>query len=1090
MAEAPFVPPPRKPVSTFPTPSHVVSMYTELVNRDDPAYKANAPVKRGSIYSTMVGAKPEVISQFPLLYFLRERQFQGNDQLVFWDWINDEQAHDTYNSQDSYALESIQHPGFQREYTIRRDEYNDEPAIALGLPLNTLVAVRIVDGGGNYTQATGTITGTTVAIDFVVLDGVIISGVVTDQGEGILGTYEITVTGDGAGAIVEPIVQSTASVLVGQKKVELDPQDPLQHEFIKLVRIYQTLPGPTIYSTRTDEDGAEVTIATTAKIAATIIPREFINVSTWFKVNRQQQDNVYVANEVVESRTVHTTTSDPDDDHTTYSSRLDSDGIVVTIASTLSDRTAITPGETLNGSTWTVTSSQAVSDLVAKMIVETRLVNTGNFVPSTRLDEDGFKVTIIRTLDDLTLITTQEQILSNNWVKTTIDPVSLRLHSDELSDLVGWAVVETRLIPGDPVPATRLDEDGVAVTVSRRLKDLTTITTTETLVGITWTKVTSEKVTELVSWEVTEVRTIPGNPIPSTKLDKDSDVIEIVRTMKASASIVTQEVIIGPNLIKTTSDQITDLVSWELVEARPIPGNSVPSSRVDQDHETVNIHSRLRAEGSITPGASEGGGFLTTVEGKEVTDLVSEEITTTKRWLDEALYVVSIENLIPREFRAFIPTVVESHTVVGTASQPTLGTGQFEISEKQLTKIFKEVRTTTLGSVSLPITHVNQELTELYGGGVLNVTYTLEVQGTGTIDEGLTITTSTLTDLGNGMEIKQTNELNVLAWPQLTGQDYDERLDVLIPFTQQVVTPGTGISVPQTDVKPIDQWREEDRTIDATAAAAVLDAYLLTYPSKINVDMPDKLEAVFGVIESAAGEGTDTQTGSIFVSGNYSVSQSLSASAQSSVTLSPDVVLTVKQFWGNNIDSTHYHFFLINPVTSTDVLNKINAILASPVSDWPKFNPQIVTLLTYGEKRSLQVRATSQGSQAVSGSGNSSTAAGGVGYSIEVGSTFRTVRISPTIHPSINLTGTTSDSRGISASAFSEAEGLGPAESISQSDTASANITPTTIDATVGTTDWPTTGLYLYRVDAQPYRYGYVQFHVVIVDAADFPINP
>lgn len=153
MAENPIVPPLRKPVSTFPTPSHVVSMYTELVNRDDPAYKANAPVKRGSIYSTMVGAKPEVISQFPLLYFLRERQFQGDDQKVWWDWINDEAAHDTYNSTDSYAFESISHPGFQREYTIRRDEYNDEPAIALGLPLNTLIAVRIVDGGGNYTSS-------------------------------------------------------------------------------------------------------------------------------------------------------------------------------------------------------------------------------------------------------------------------------------------------------------------------------------------------------------------------------------------------------------------------------------------------------------------------------------------------------------------------------------------------------------------------------------------------------------------------------------------------------------------------------------------------------------------------------------------------------------------------------------------------------------------------------------------------------------------------------------------------------------------------------------------------------------------------
>ncbi len=626
--ERPFTPPPRKPVSTFPTPSHVVSMYTELVNRDDPAYKANAPVKRGSIYSTMVGAKPEVISQFPLLYFLRERQFQGNDQLVFWDWINDEQAHDTYNSQDSYALESIQHPGFQREYTIRRDEYNDEPAIALGLPLNTLVAVRIVDGGGNYTQATGTITGTTVAIDFVVLDGVIISGVVTDQGEGILGTSEITVTGDGAGAIVEPIVQSTASVLVGQHKVELDPQDPLQHEFIKLVRIYQTLPGPTIYSTRTDEDGAEVTIATTAKIAATIIPREFINVSTWFKVNRQQQDNVYVANEVVESRTVKTTSSDPADDHTMISYRIDSDGMVVQVNSTLSDINAINSGETLSGAgTWVVISSQAVSDLVAKEIRETRSV-PGNPVPSTRLDEDGFKVTINRTLKNLTHITSQEQISGGTqWIKTTIDPISLRLHSDEISDLVGWEVVETRLIPGDPVPSTRLDEDGIAVTISRTLKDLTTITTDETLIGTVWTKVTSEKVTELVSWQVTEVRTIPGDPVPSTKLAEDGKPVDTVRTMKSAALISTVESLGGGIWTKTTSDQITELVSWENVETRDIPGNPIASSRLDEDGGAVDITTTLKNVNAIVTAETLGGGGIWRKRTKRpISELVAEEV--------------------------------------------------------------------------------------------------------------------------------------------------------------------------------------------------------------------------------------------------------------------------------------------------------------------------------------------------------------------------------------------------------------------------------------------------------------------------------
>jgi len=62
MPEKPSVPPTRKPVSEFPTPDPTVAFYTELVNRDDPAYMANQPVKRGALYSTMVGAKREVIA--------------------------------------------------------------------------------------------------------------------------------------------------------------------------------------------------------------------------------------------------------------------------------------------------------------------------------------------------------------------------------------------------------------------------------------------------------------------------------------------------------------------------------------------------------------------------------------------------------------------------------------------------------------------------------------------------------------------------------------------------------------------------------------------------------------------------------------------------------------------------------------------------------------------------------------------------------------------------------------------------------------------------------------------------------------------
>ncbi len=124
-----------------------------------------------------------------------------------------------------------------------------------------------------------------------------------------------------------------------------------------------------------------------------------------------------------------------------------------------------------------------------------------------------------------------------------------------------------------------------------------------------------------------------------------------------------------------------------------------------------------------------------------------------------------------------------------------------------------------------------------------------------------------------------------------------------------------------------------------------------------------------------------------------------------------------------------------------------------------------------------------------------STAGGGTGYSEERGLTIKTLRISPTIHDVILVDagtygyGTASES--VTATAYAGAYGLGPSESQSTGPlSVSATISPMTIPATLGQTGWPTSGLFLYRTDPHPYRYGYIEFHCVIVDAADFPNVP
>lgn len=391
---------------------------------------------------------------------------------------------------------------------------------------------------------------------------------------------------------------------------------------------------------------------------------------------------------------------------------------------------------------------------------------------------------------------------------------------------------------------------------------------------------------------------------------------------------------------------------------------------------------------------------------------------------------------------------------------------------------------------TLPSIIVNGEQTGKWG---VEPTTRQRVALPGTIDEGYLVRESKIDPessvVGKKATIFYPSNLYGVA---LQGQDYDPRLDTIIPFTQKLQPAVYGIGVNREDITPVDYQHSEVRGIDAAIVSAVLNAYVFSYPGRINVDMPDLLTAVYGVIDQSTSDGADQETGTSSLVGNGSIAQTLTAQAQASANILPEAYPIIKQFWGNNIACRHYHFFLANPVTLAQVLSKLNTILSpDTISNWPKFNPEIVTLVMTGGRVSVQSKAHSQGSFATSGSGTASTAAGGVGYSEERGLTVKTLRISPTIHDVINISGPTSGSESVSSSAYAECAGLGPLEVQGTGPlSVYADITPTSIPATQGATSWPTSGLFLYRTDPHPYRYGFIEFHCVVLDAADFPNVP
>lgn len=709
--EKPFTPPTRKPVSEFPTPDPTVAFYTELVNRDDPAYYSNAPMKRGQLYSTIVGAKKEVIAQYPNLFFLVEKKFQLDDQKVLWYWATDENAHDTYNSTVTYVQNAINYPSFTRTYTVRRELYEADPTVPIGSPLPGIIAVEITSPGKNHTEARGVIDGTSVDITFTVSPtGELLNGIITNTGEELIqdGT-PITIIGDGQDSSAIARAQPVGCVLTSQTKKEQDDSDPLQHELVEVIRVYETLPGPWITTTEMDKDGMIVTS----------------------KTRRQIKD----------------------------------------------------------------------------------------------------------------FITDKDQILNGEWIQT--------FHKDT-DDFVAEETVSSRPVPGNPIVNTKVEEDGMVTTITKTLVDASTVVSSETLIGGVWTRTYKTEVDEsslikvhqasnLVAWKMVEARPIPGNPVPSTKLDDDGVKVDVVKTLKDTTSIVTQETLSGGIWTRKEKQAVSDLVAQEIVTARVVPGNVVPSVNIGSDQEIATISRRLKDTTLITPSTTEGGGVITTVEKKEVTDLVSEEINTQKPWLDEAFYSISIINLIPREFMANIPTKVVSHILAGTASQPTIGFQEFEHSRKQLTKLLYEERITTIDAPGLPITHTNTETTEIYGGGVINVNYVLDLLGAQAIDQGLLVISSSLTDLGNGMVVKETRVLPDPAWPILQGTDLDEVHLATLPYTKQTVAAGsTGgiVGSVYTQVRPIDTWRSDSV---ATTVPSDLSSLNRDYATVVNHAFPDTL---------------------------------------------------------------------------------------------------------------------------------------------------------------------------------------------------------------------------------------------------------
>lgn len=685
-------PPPSVPVRTYPSPKLTDQVLVEWVNNEVGDY---TPIEPGAAHPNQ--------REFAGFFLGIQRQNPGDHNFIQRVWVTPETSSDAFNYALKFSAEDNSFPAFIRTYRELKSTYTPR---AKQSALGTLYKLVLDNVGTGY--AVGSLPAVTfdnnldpapdsvaIAHGIVSPDGSLSECVLDFGGEGYVGNVAFTVEDpiDGSPASGTAYIQPTAAILVKEEANLFPPDSEFYAQYLQVTRVYETLPGPTLYSTKLDVDGKILTVGTTRKLCADITTGEGISAGIWTKTTKKQTDIDFVCEEVVETRAI--------------------------------------PGFTME---------------------------------STKIDEDGVTIFRTQTYVDSTTIVSSETIVAGNWIRKFEEDV-------DGTSKVSWQIVETRAVPGNPIPENTIDEDGKTISSVRTLKDKTTITPSEVISAGVW--------------------------------------------------------------IKTESKSVGDKVSWEVVTARPVPGNAVPSSAIDQDHEIVSVAETMVDTSTITTGASESGGIITTTEKIKVSDLVSKKRVTTKVWLDAASYSVSIpESIIPIEFRASITTTVESHIVAGIASMPTLAAGEFEHSKKQLTKLLYEERITRLSDLEFPINQIGHETSSEYGGAVLDVNRTLDDSSLNA-EEGEDIVSSFVNPIGDSLmwfrETKKRPSTDA-EWPTIPSDKFDKEMQVKALVEEQVVDPGyteaTGTYFIE-NLKGLDKWRSRRTKLTREPTAVSLATALV-----------------------------------------------------------------------------------------------------------------------------------------------------------------------------------------------------------------------------------------------------------------------
>jgi hypothetical protein len=471
------------------------------------------------------------------------------------------------------------------------------------------------------------------------------------------------------------------------------------------------------------------------------------------------------------------------------------------------------------------------------------------------------------------------------------------------------------------------------------------------------------------------------------------------------------------------------------------------------------------------------------IEQPELDSLYVQETHTyvETAFLDYKLsYLTQVPDLVPDKYRSSLPRTTTEEIVEGIAVSPTLAANELQASQDQLNPNVKLVKSVIQPKPTTDVVLLGKRnyvestkanTVETYSSGIL------------TPDSGFLVAQSVVTPTGDGSSIKET--VSVDAWPTLVSSEWDELLSVQVVSTEQFVKPvdvNTGLA--HTSYKAVN----EDRTLKTsyTPPTSALSGYMLAVPSQMDIPLPDVLKSVRVIWTKDLSVGFSDGEWNGYSSGtSWSLGGAEGDQAQSSGSVTPQVVLDIEQPSGSNTPVTIYAFFLpiVNgQVTANDILTRTNS------QRWPKFRPVGHTIVAQGMKASVVAGASGSASASWSDNGLNQSQERGTTKKREfdVNTTVTVINVPPTIHGLLSI-GQATEILAISASAEASWTGYN-FPSLNATSNANKTITGAVNPATFPVTSpasIPTSGRYLIQSSVEPFKYGWAKCTAVVLDAAD-----